>query len=128
MKKYFSSKYIKIDLRIVNSVADIERLRDDNGIPKEKMSPKKVLITKESCDIIFYDATTFYMVAFIYKGETTINYVDELSEYLNSLTSIDFVKSYDFTDMSVDSVLDKIGATGLESLSQKEKSFLESQK
>ena len=30
--------------------------------------------------------------------------------------------------MSVDSVLDKIGATGLESLSQKEKSFLESQK
>jgi hypothetical protein len=128
MKKYFSSKYIKVDLRIVNSVADIERLRDDNGIPKEKMSPKKVLKIKESCDIIFYDATTFYIVAFIYKDETTINYVDKLSEYLNSLTSIDFVKSYDFTDMSVDSVLDKIGATGLESLSQKEKSFLESQK
>jgi hypothetical protein len=127
MKNYFSSKYIKIDLRMCNTIADIERLRDDNGIPKSKMSPKKVMETKGYCDVVFYDAITFYMVAYIYKDETTINFVDEMTDYLNSIKAIDFVKSFDFDDMSVDTVLDKIGATGFESLTRKEKAFLESQ-
>jgi hypothetical protein len=67
------------------------------------------------------------MVAYIYKDETKINFVDEMYDYLNSIAPIDFVKSFDFNDMSVDTVLDKIGATGFESLSRKEKAFLESQ-
>jgi hypothetical protein len=40
---------------------------------------------------------------------------------------INFVKSYDFSDMDVDTILEKISASGMESLTRKEKSFLESQ-
>jgi len=46
---------------------------------------------------------------------------------LYSMKPITFVKSYDFSDMDVDTVLEKISTSGMESLTRKEKAFLKSQ-
>lgn len=127
MSKYFDNKYLKIDLRICNSIVDFERLRDDNGIPVNKLSGKKLLQFKESLDFIFLDSTRFNIIAYTYKGEKEVVYVDELSEYLTSMKSVTFTKFYDFSDMDVDTVLEKISDSGMESLSKKEKAFLKNQ-
>jgi len=125
--KYFDNKYIKIDLRMCNSVADFEKLRDDNNIPVSKFSGKKLMEMKKTADFLFCDSIRFNIIAYINKGTTEVIYVDELAEYFVSMKPINFVKSYDFSDMDVDTILEKISASGMESLTRKEKSFLESQ-
>ena len=127
MSKYFNNRYIKIDLRMCNSVVDFERLRDDNGIPDSKLSGEKLMDLKETVDFIFCDFARFNIIAYVYKGETKVIYVDDLSEYLTSMKSITFTKLYDFSDMDVDTVLEKITTSGMESLSKKEKAFLKNQ-
>lgn len=127
MSKYFDNKYIKIDLRMCNSVADFERLRDDNGIPNSKFDGGKLMKLKKTADFLFCDSTRFNIIAYINKGTTEVIYVDELAEYFDSMKPITFVKSYDFSDMDVDTILEKISSSGMESLTRKEKAFLKSQ-
>jgi hypothetical protein len=127
MSKYFDNKYIKIDLRMCNSVADFERLRDDNNIPVGKLDGKKLMEMKKIADFIFCDSTRFNIIAYIRKDETEVTYVDELAEYFTSMKAITFVKSYDFSDMDLDTVLEKISTSGMASLTRKEKVFLKNQ-
>jgi len=127
MSKYFDNKYIKIDLRMCNSVADFERLRDDNNIPVGKLDGKKLMEMKKIADFIFCDSTRFNIIAYLRKNETEVTYVDELAEYFTSMKAITFVKSYDFSDMDLDTVLEKISTSGMTSLTRKEKAFLKNQ-
>jgi len=127
MSKYFDNKYIKIDLRMCNSVADFERLRDDNNIPVGKLDGKKLMEMKKIADFIFCDSTRFNIIAYLRKDETEVTYVDELAEYFTSMKAITFVKSYDFSDMDLDTVLEKISTSGMASLTRKEKVFLKNQ-
>jgi len=110
-----------------NSVADFERLRDDNGIPATKFDGGKLMEMKKTADFLFCDSTRFNIIAYINKGTTEVIYVDELAEYFASMKPITFTKFYDFSDMDVDTVLEKISTSGMESLTRKEKAFLKSQ-
>jgi protein associated with RNAse G/E len=110
-----------------NSVADFERLRDDNNIPVGKLDGKKLMEMKKIADFIFCDSTRFNIIAYIRKDETEVTYVDELAEYFTSMKAITFVKSYDFSDMDLDTVLEKISTSGMASLTRKEKVFLKNQ-
>jgi hypothetical protein len=126
MSKYFSPFYLKIDLRICKSAADFERLRDDNNIPVKELSGRKMMELKKTIDIIFYDTQTFCIAAYVSKGEKTVTFVNEFPEFLLSLPALSFVDTFDFSDLEMDIVLDKISASGMNSLSKKEKAFLES--
>ena len=126
MSKYFSSIYTKLDLRICKTPADFEKIRDDNGIPEEKIDGKRLMALKKDCDFLFYDTNTYCIVAFIHKGEKEIKFVEELTDYFMSLPSLSFKKEVDFSELEIDAILDKISANGMASLTKKEKAFLES--
>lgn len=126
MSKYFSPIYAKLDLRMCKTPADFEKIRDDNGIPEEKIDGKRLMTLKKDCDFLFYDTNTYCIVAFIHKGEKEIKFVKELTDYFMSLTSLSFKKEVDFSELEIDVILDKISANGMKSLTKREKAFLES--
>ena len=131
MSKFFSPIYAKLDLRMCKTPADFEKIRDGNGIPEEKIDGKKLMQIKKDCDFLFYDTNTYCIIAFIHKGEKEIKFVKELFDYFNSLPTLSFKKNDAVVDvdhqMDIDVILDKISASGMASLTKKEKAFLESQ-
>lgn len=127
MNNNFSPIFGKFDLRRCNNISDFERVRDDNDIPESELDCNKLMGLKKSYDIIFYDMNTFNIIAYIRKGQDEVKYVAELAQFLKDLSPLSLKKDADFSDLELDNILDKISATGVDSLNKKEKLFLENQ-
>jgi len=125
MKNIYSFRYIKIDMSIFRSSDDFRKLFDDNNISLSRISVEKVVKMKSICDYIFLDPITFRIVAYLRKGSISIEFVDDISKYLIDYPSLSYTKEYDFSNLSIDGILDKISSDGISSLSIEEKLFLE---
>jgi len=115
---------IAIHLNKFKTVEDFQRLIDDNNL-NETVDAQKMIEHKEmGFTKMFFDATTKEGIAFVHKSDKKITFQPEFLDHLKNMKSIDFKKVSSF-DLSIDSILDKINERGIESLSKKEKEFLE---
>lgn len=79
---------------------------------------------KEGYAKVYADSTTGEYIAFTTKKDKNkIVYTEKLSEMLKSVESVVFVKEP--KAMTVDSILEKIGKYGIETLTPIEKNFLD---
>jgi hypothetical protein len=128
MKSYFSFNFIKIDLRLINTVQNAKRILEENSI-SDCVSAEKIFEWKPTVDILFLDPIKFTIVAFIYKKEKQINFVSELYQELQAQEPIKFIKKEKVfsTSLKIDSILEKISSRGINSLTKEEKDFLDNQ-
>jgi hypothetical protein len=128
--KSFSFELFKIDLRIINTVDNCKRLLKDNDITEDKVSAEKLFALKTTVDIIFFDKVTFSIFAFIRKREKQIEFVKELNDELFEIESIKYVKiepTIQSETLKLDNILEKISTKGMNSLTPREREFLDLQ-
>ena len=115
---------ISIHLTKFNSVDEFQKLIDDNklvNIDAEKLFEHKQKGYLKG----FLDKETHRIIAYTHKNDKKkIQFQDEFLDFLKNLKSIDTQKEE--VELSIDMILDKISANGIDSLSKKEKTFLES--
>ena len=122
-----SQNIISIHLTRFKSIEEFKNLLDDNGI--ENVDAKKLFEHKEAGYIkIFFDKTTFEAIAYVHKSsKKEITFQDDFKSFLKEMPSISFSND-DSIDLNVDVILEKISEKGIDSLSRKEKEFLDSLK
>jgi hypothetical protein len=122
-----SQNIISIHLTRFKSVEDFQNLLDDNGI--ENIDAKKLFEHKEAgYTKIFFDKTTFEAIAYVHKlSKKEITFQDDFKSFLKEMPSISFSND-DSVYLDVDVILEKISERGVDSLSRKEKEFLDSLK
>jgi hypothetical protein len=127
--KSFSFEFIKIDLRIINTLQNCKRLLGEHNIPAEKVNVEKLYELKNNFDIVFFDKETFFIAAFVRKKEKEIEFVREFLNEMHEEESIKYIKKEIFQNESLklDLILEKISNQGMNSLTQREKEFLEVQ-
>jgi len=114
---------LAIHLNKFKTIEDLSKMLEDNGI--SILDAQKILTFKnEGYTKLFIDSETHKLKAFCHislKGDIKLceDYVSELK----NMKSLDVVKEP--KDLSIDSILDKINNTGLNSLNKYEKAFLE---
>lgn len=123
-----SQNIISIHLTRFKSVEDFQNLLDDNGI--KNIDPKKLFEHKEAgYTKIFFDKTTFEAIAYVHKlSKKEITFQDDFKSFLKEMPSISFSNNDDSSSLDVDVILEKISERGVDSLSRKEKEFLDSLK
>ena len=113
---------IAIHLNKFKSVEDFQRMLDDNNL--DQLDAKKIYEQKSNgCTKLFIDKSTQSVMAYNMKGQKEITFQNNLRNFLKNLKSIDYNKGVYI--ISIDTILDKINKNGLESLSKREKEFLE---
>lgn len=122
MSNLYSFNFIKIDISLFNSVGDVLQFLNSNNIPKKEISPQKLIEAKLFHNVLFFDPITFNLVAYIKKGENNINFVPELFEMMNGISSQK--KDKKPKKLSLDGILDKINTQGIKSLNKNELDFL----
>jgi hypothetical protein len=127
MDNLFSFDFIKIDLRLINTEANAKRILEENSIPLDQVNHIKLFEQKETVDILFLDSKTYSIVAFTYKREPEINFVRELISAMRDIDPIKYVKKVIDEELKMDIILEKISARGIESLSKRERDFLDEQ-
>lgn len=115
---------ISIHLNRFKSVEDFQRLLDDNGI--ENIDANKLFEHKESgYTKIFFDKNTFEAVAYVHESsKKEIIFQDNFKDFLKNMPSLSF-KTDTKMSLDVDVILEKISEKGIDSLSKKEKEFLD---
>lgn len=114
---------ISIHLTKFNSASEIEKVLIDNNITK--FCANKLFEHKEKGYLkVFFDKTTQNIIAYTHKdNKKKIQLQDEFTDFLKNLKSIDY--SREIGDLSIDIILDKISLKGINSLTKREKMFLE---
>lgn len=112
---------LSIHLTKFNSVSEIEKALSDNNITN--FCAKKLFEHKKNGYLkVFFDKTTQRIIAYTHKDDKKkIQLQTEFKDYLKNLKSISTKKK----DLSLDNILDKISESGIDSLTKREKSFLE---
>ena len=118
----YSINFIRIDLNRINSVEDARKILSSNNIQEKDIKPEKVFLAKESHQSLFFDASTLYLIAYIKKGESNMIFVPEFTQLFVDTKPLKVNEKN--VNLSMDFILDKINKTGLQSLSNKEKEFL----
>jgi hypothetical protein len=123
-----SQNIISIHLTRFKSVEDFQNLLDDNDI--KNIDAKKLFEHKEAgYTKIFFDKTTFEAIAYVHKlSKKEITFQDDFKSFLKEMPSISFSNNDDSSSLDVDVILEKISERGVDSLSRKEKEFLDSLK
>ena len=124
------NKLILIELTNVK-VENIERLLIDNDLNDEVCHEKLAAMKAKGVDKLFIDSETFETVAAVYS-DNPLKVIWERSFMVEMLNkkSIKFEgqkpkpKNTGSIKFNVDSILDKIGESGMDSLSKEEKAFL----
>lgn len=114
---------ISIHLTKFNSVSEIGKVLTDNNITN--FCAQKLFEHKEKGYLkVFFDKTTQRVIAYTHKdNKKKIQLQDEFTDFLKNLKSIDYTREVD--ELSIDIILDKISLTGIDSLTKREKIFLE---
>jgi hypothetical protein len=112
---------ISIHLRRFKTLEDFEKVLEQNKLDR---------IDAESCynlmldgfTKIFIDKTTFKLIGYCHQDyKKIVNITEDFITHLKNMNSITFINN---TQLSIDSILDKINQFGLDSLTYKEKEFL----
>ena len=116
---------VSIHLKRFKSVEDFQKLLDENGI--QNLDATKLFEHKESgYTKIFFDKNTFEAVAYVHESsKKEIVLQDNFKDFLKSMPSLAF-KTDTKIVLDVDVILEKISEKGIDSLSKKEKEFLDS--
>ncbi len=95
-----------------------------------KLSPEGLINDKkEGFAKVYMDIDKGLLVAFTYKRrKDEIVIADVFNEHLRSIPSVVVEKKQPLSEMTIDSILDKISKYGIESLSINEKNFLDNLK
>jgi len=110
---------ISIHLKAFKTVEEFKALLSDNNITF--LSPEKLADAFEKgWKKVFIDKSTEIVIAYLHSGAKKISFDEELLDELNNMPSIGFSK----VELTMDSVLDKINAYGMDSLNKREKEFL----
>jgi hypothetical protein len=114
---------ISLHLTKFNSTSELEKVLVDNNITN--FCAKKLFEHKEKGYLkVFFDKTTQNVVAYTHKdNKKKIQLQDEFTDFLKNLKSIDYNR--EVGELSIDIILDKISLTGIDSLTKREKLFLE---
>jgi hypothetical protein len=120
MKNLYSFHFLRLDLDNFKTKEEIADLLISKQIPLDEISPEKVFDLKKNYTTIFYDSTTYSIVAYIKRGKTEVNFVIEFMDLINNTTSLDV----DVEEFTIDNILDKINRRGLSALSTQEIEFL----
>lgn len=114
---------LSLHLTKFQSVSEIEKALSDNNITN--FCANKLFEHKENGYLkVFFDKTTQRIIAYTHRdNKKKIQLQDEFTDFLKNLKSIDSKK--EVSELSLDIVLDKISLTGINSLSKREKIFLE---
>jgi hypothetical protein len=112
---------VSIHLKRFKSVEDFQKLLDDNGI--QNLDATKLFEHKESgYTKIFFDKNTFEAVAYVHESsKKEIIFQDDFKEFLKNMKSLSSNKIV----LDVDVILEKISERGIDSLSKKEREFLD---
>lgn len=128
--KSFSFNLHKIDLRIINTLDNCKRLLKDNEISGDLVNAEKLFALKPTVDFIFLDKETYSIVAFIRKREKQIEFVKELFDEMFETETLKYVKvepTIQSETLRLDSILEKISTKGMNSLTPREREFLDLQ-
>lgn len=111
-----------IHLNRFKSIEDFKRLFEDNNITT--LSPEKTFNSiQDGWKKVFIDKTTGYIIGYFHKDSKHLVIETDFMDFLNNAPSITFSK----TVLDVDTILEKIHKHGVESLSKREKEFLDAQ-
>jgi hypothetical protein len=117
--------FIKIDLRLYPKLKDLKKLLEDNGISEKNISSKKLHENRYLVDVFIFDPITFLTVAYLPKSSKDYVVVKDLLSALKDLKSLAF--TVEVKPLSLDSILEKISSSGMNSLTNEEKQFLDLQ-
>jgi hypothetical protein len=113
---------ISIHLRRFKSVEDFERLFEDNEL--DNLDPEachKLML--EGFTKVFIDKETHKIIGFCHSQDKKLIQISEdFILHLKTMNSLTFKPSPN--NFSIDSILDKINELGIDSLTKKEKEFL----
>lgn len=79
---------------------------------------------------VWFDATTFHVIAYSHWNEQ--NFTKEFINFISNMEPIESNQRFEFeneeqeVELTVDNILDKVNKNGLDSLSEREKNFLDS--
>ncbi len=123
MPNIFSFNFVKIDLNKLKSIEDTKVLLKSNGIPVEEISPEKVFESKNLHKVLFFDPITYYLVAYLKKGDATITFVPEFIQMMTDSKPLSKKDCFN-SILNLDLILDKINEKGIKSLDKNEIDFL----
>jgi hypothetical protein len=111
-------------LKRFKSVESFQKLLDDNGI--QNLDATKLFEHKESgYTKIFFDKNTLEAVAYVHESsKKEIIFQDDFKEFLKNMKSLSS-KTDNKIVLDVDVILEKISKKGIDSLSKKEREFLD---
>ena len=114
---------LSIHLTKFNTIEELEKVLNDNNI--QSLCAKKLFEHKEKGYLkVFLDKTSQNVIAYTHKNDKKkIHLQDEFTNFLKNMKSISFTKEVE--DLSIDIILDKISSKGIDSLTKREKLFLE---
>ena len=123
MSKLYKDNFLALHLNKFNSVEEFDRVLTDNGLTN--IDPKAMFEMKnEGYTKVFFYTETGRMVGFCHNTlKKQVKFTDNFISQLRNQKSIDFIAEP--TDLSIDTILDKISSKGIDSLNRYEKAFLE---
>ena len=120
---------VKVDFRSYNSIDDFQRLIDDHNLSSLPYSASELLSMRSQVDFMYFDADNdLILMAFQEKKKNVVLVSADYANYLNEIKPIKFKKKskrVDLKSYDLDFILDKINISGISSLSDSEKKFLE---
>lgn len=123
----FNSKnLICIHLTRFHDLEDFRRMLRDNGF-SAYIEAKVLLNLKHDGYLkLWLDNQTFRTVAWtVSPDKKRVHFSEDYSQFLKDMSSLTFIDTTDTSKLSLDTILDKIAKTGIESLTTQEKKFLD---
>lgn len=123
----FNSKnLICIHLTRFYDLDDFRRMLRDNGL-SAYIEAKVLLNLKHDGYLkLWLDNQTFRTVAWTSSPDKKrVHFSDDYSQFLKDMNSLTFVEPNNSTSLNLDTILDKIAKSGIESLTIHEKQFLD---
>ena len=123
----FNSKnLICIHLTRFYDLEDFRRMLRDNGL-SAYIEAKVLLNLKHDGYLkLWLDNQTFRTVAWTSSPDKKrVHFSDDYSQFLKDMNSLTFVEPNNSTSLNLDTILDKIAKSGIESLTIHEKQFLD---
>lgn len=123
----FNSKnLICIHLTRFYDLEDFRRMLRDNGL-SAYIEAKVLLNLKHDGYLkLWLDNQTFRTVAWTSSPDKKrVHFSDDYSQFLKDMNSLTFVEPNNSTSLNLDTILDKIAKSGIESLTTHEKQFLD---
>ena len=123
MGKLYKDNFLSLHLGKFNTLEDFKRVLSDNGL--NNIDAQVVFAMKsDGYTKVFFDTETGRMVGFCHNTlKKQVKFTDNFVNHLRNQKPIDIIPEP--TDLSIDTILDKIGSKGLNSLNRYEKAFLE---